>query len=223
MTFNNETATSIFDTLDKSIPRGVTTGASSLPAPDHVRQDDSIRALVAAVEAKDPYTRTHSHTVADYCDVFAERMGVATSARRTLHVAALLHDVGKIAVPDAILSKPSRLTTGEFEVMKRHPQTAIEILGHIRSLQDVKPIILHHHERFDGTGYPCGLRGNDIPLGSRILAVADAIDTMLSPRVYKEPFPLVRVRRELKINAGRQFDPSITNMALRWLDESPRH
>jgi putative nucleotidyltransferase with HDIG domain len=182
-------------------------------------QVDSMLALLAAVDAKDSYTRGHSMTVSAYVDAMAGRMDLRASARRVLQASALLHDIGKIGVPDGILNKPGPLSRAEFEVMKRHPQTAVEILYSMRSLSDHRRIILHHHERYDGGGYPSGLRGEDIPLGSRILAVADTVDTMLSRRPYKAPMSAGRVRAELVAQAGIQFDPAVVSVALCWLDD----
>ena len=175
-------------------------------------------ALLAAVDAKDPYTRTHSMTVSDYADAIAGRMDLGASARRVLQASSLLHDIGKIGIPDRILNKPGPLSSDEFEIMKQHPQIAVDILHPMRTLGDHRRIILNHHERYDGAGYPDGTRGEDIPIGSRILAVADAIDTMLSRRAYKSPIPAKRVRAELVAQAGIQFDPAVVSVAVRWLD-----
>lgn len=140
----------------------------------------------------------------------------------TIRAAALLHDVGKIGVPDALLTKPGPLTDDEYAVVKRHPETALAILGHISFLASERPLILHHHERFDGDGYPDGLSGEQIPLGARVLAVADAIDAMFSPRCYKPAFDRRQVRGELMACAGKQFDPNVTEIALDWLDANPQ-
>jgi len=181
----------------------------------------STRALIAAVEAKDPYTRAHSVTVADYAETIARRMDLPPALVQKVHAAALLHDIGKIGVPDAILTKPGPLTGAEFEVVKRHPRTAFEILEHVSFLADERPMILHHHERYDGAGYPCALAGTEIPVGARVLAVADALDTMLSPRSYKPAFDVEHVRAEIAAGAGRQFDPHAAAVTLRWLEEAP--
>ena len=181
---------------------------------------ESTRALVAAVEAKDPYTREHSLAVATYAEAIGKRMKLHAPMLETLRAAALLHDVGKIGVPDAILTKPGPLTPEEFAIIRRHPETSLEILGHVSFLADERPLILHHHERYDGLGYPGGLAGDQIPIGARILAVADALDTMFSARSYKEAYDLDRVRRELASQAGRQFDPAVVDVTLRWLDET---
>jgi diguanylate cyclase (GGDEF)-like protein len=182
---------------------------------------ESTRALVAAVEAKDPYTREHSLTVSIYAEAIGKRMKLNAPMLETLRAAALLHDMGKIGVPDAILTKPGRLTPEEFDVVKRHPQTALEILGHVSFLNDERPLILHHHEHYDGQGYPAGLCGDRIPIGARILAVADALEAMSSPRSYKAAFGLDQVRRELTAGAGHQFDPAVAQETLNWLDEVP--
>ena len=181
-----------------------------------------IRALVAAVEAKDPFTRAHSATVATHAEAMARRMKLKSSEIDTIRAAALLHDVGKIGVPDALLTKPGPLTDDEYAVVKRHPETALAILGHISFLASERPLILHHHERFDGDGYPDGLAGEQIPLGARVLAVADAIDAMFSPRSYKPAFDRQQVRSELMACAGKQFDPNVTEVALDWLDSNPQ-
>jgi len=181
-------------------------------------QAESLQALLAAVDAKDHYTRRHSMTVAAYAEAIGRRMKLSRSVLRTLGVAALLHDVGKIGVPDRILNKPGPLDADELEIMRRHPQIAIDILGPMRFLVNHRPIILHHHERYDGDGYPGKLLAGQIPLGARILAVADAVDTMLSPRTYKEPFPLDEVRAELIRGAGKQFDSHVVGTTLDWLD-----
>jgi putative nucleotidyltransferase with HDIG domain len=182
---------------------------------------ESTRAMVAAVDARDPYTRVHSVSVAAYAVAIARRMGLSAAAVESLHNAALLHDVGKIGVPDAILTKPGPLTAEEFNTVKRHPEIAIEILGHLSVLADQLPLILHHHERYDGRGYPAGLVGEKIPLGARILAVADALDTMLSQRTYKPAYNVDQVRAELIACSGRQFDPAIVQATLAILDEQP--
>ncbi len=182
---------------------------------------ESTRALIAAVEARDPYTEAHSLTVAAYSETIGKRMNLPPRVIDTLRSAALLHDVGKIGVPDAILTKPGPLTEQEFNVIKAHPTVALDILRHVSFLADERPFILHHHERYDGRGYPTGLAGRRIPIGARILAVADALDTMLSPRTYKKPYSLEQATEELKRNAGRQFDPVIVETTLAWIEDSP--
>lgn len=182
-----------------------------------------LEALLAAVDAKDAYTRTHSIRVAGFADAVARRMGVSGSQRRILRTASLLHDIGKIGIPDRILNKPGRLTADEFNVIKTHPQLAVEILQPFRALRDHRRIILHHHERFDGAGYPAGLHGHAIPMGSRILAVLDAIDTMISERNYKPAMSVAEARAEVVAQSGKQFDPQVALTAVEWMDAEMMH
>ncbi len=182
---------------------------------------ESTRAMVAAIDARDPYTRAHSVSVAAYAEAIGRRMGLSAPVLASLRKAALLHDIGKIGVPDAILTKPGPLTADEYDTVKRHPEIAIEILGHLSFLEEQLPLILHHHERYDGRGYPAGLVGERIPIGARILAVADALDTMFSPRTYKPAYKTDQVRAELIAGSGRQFDPAVIQATLALLDEQP--
>lgn len=184
-----------------------------------VQIEQTTAALIAAVEAKDPFTSRHSHTVARYAAVLGERLGLTPTQLAVLQQAATLHDVGKIGIPDAILCKPGPLTDEEFAVVQRHPEAALEILNPLSSLRAALPVILHHHERFDGRGYPAGLSGDRIPIGARILAVADAVDAMRSRRCYKAPYPVDRVIGELRRGAGSQFDPRVAGAAISWLEE----
>ncbi len=182
---------------------------------------ESVRALVAAVEAKDPYTEKHSVVVSYYCKQLARRLGMSREQVDTVQTAAILHDIGKIGVPDAILQKPGPLTPAEFAIVRTHPERAEPILGHASFLSNELPIILHHHERYDGQGYPHGLRGTEIPVLARVLSIADAIDTILSARAYKPPCDLSHVKRELLRGAGSQFDPAFAAAAVAWLTECP--
>lgn len=180
-------------------------------------------AMVAAVEARDPFTRHHSETVSRYAVELGTRVGLSERQIEVLRCAAMLHDVGKIGVPDHILRKPGPLTDAEFEVVKTHPSIAVDILSKVSGLSRSLPLILHHHERFDGGGYPTGLSGNRIPFGARILAVADAVDAMLSRRSYKKPYTRARVIQELHAGSGRQFDPIVARAAIEWLDGDDLH
>lgn len=182
---------------------------------------ESTKTLVEAVDARDPNTREHSQTVSKYACEIGRRMKLNETQLESLRAASLLHDVGKIGVPDAILTKPGPLTHDEFETIKRHPVTALEILSPISFLSDERPIILYHHERYDGTGYPAGLCGERIPLGARILSVADALDTMFSPRSYKQPYEVDHVRNELIKESGKQFDPKVVDVTLTLIEEKP--
>ncbi len=204
-----------------------TAADATTPTSDAVRlrlqgmDAESTRAMVAAIDARDPYTRVHSVSVAAYAEAIGRRMGLSAPVLASLRKAALLHDIGKIGVPDAILTKPGPLTADEYDTVKRHPEIAIEILGHLSFLEEQLPLILHHHERYDGRGYPSGLVGERIPIGARILAVADALDTMFSPRTYKPAYQLDQVRAELIAGSGRQFDPAVIQATLALLDEQP--
>ncbi len=182
---------------------------------------ESTRALVAAAEAKDPFVLTHSMKVSNYAETICRRLDLPMRHVKSIRTAAFLHDVGKIGVPDAILIKPGRLNKVEYDIVKRHPSTGADILGHVSSLGTELPMILHHHERFDGGGYPAGLGEKEIPLGARIIAVADAIDVMFSKRSYKKPYCMETVRTELIACSGKQFDPELVAVALDWLTETP--
>ncbi len=180
---------------------------------------DSTKALVAAAEAKEKYARRHSVNVAQYAERICGRLGLAETLVEQIKTAAILHDVGKIGIPDSILAKPGRLTEEEFEIIKQHPQIAMDILGHVSFLEAELPMILHHHERYDGTGYPARLAGTDIPLGARVIAVADAVEVMLARRSYKNPYDVAHVRTELRNQAGKQFDPTIAAATIEWMGE----
>ncbi|RIK70146.1 MAG: hypothetical protein DCC66_06330 [Planctomycetota bacterium] len=178
---------------------------------------DSIMALVSAVEAKDPYTRHHSLNVSSYAEALAVAIGLSDKDRELVKIAAMLHDVGKIGLPDSILTKPGPLTDVEYSLMKEHAAIGAAILKPVSFLNRVRPLVLHHHEWYNGRGYPAGLRGLEIPLGARILHVADAIDAMASPRTYKAAFPVERTIAQLLDGRGEQFDPDIADHAVRWL------
>ncbi len=182
---------------------------------------ESTRALVAAVEAKDPHYRHHSLAVCAIAEELGRRMNLPPAVQRTLNVAALLHDIGKIGVPDSILTKPGALTPEEMDMVKGHPQIALDIIRHVSYLHDVRPVILHHHERWDGTGYPAGLREQQIPIAARVLATADALDAMFSARSYKAPYSAQRVAEEIRAGAGGQFDPAVSEATLAWINERP--
>ncbi|MDD4890308.1 MAG: response regulator [Phycisphaerae bacterium] len=175
-----------------------------------------VRALVLAVEAKDPHTRRHSEQVAHYAVNLAESLSVPRAMVEHIRVAALLHDIGKIAVPDHILAKPGKLTVEEFEYVRRHPAIGAQILGAISFLKNEALLVKHHHERWDGDGYPDCLTGEETPFASRIICVADCIDAMLMARVYKGGYSVDKMLGELNRNAGTQFDPKIALAAVAW-------
>jgi HD-GYP domain-containing protein (c-di-GMP phosphodiesterase class II) len=182
---------------------------------------DVIECLIAAVEARDSHTSGHSTRVADLTLAIAQRLGIEGSELETIHMAAHMHDIGKIGLPDDILSKPGRLTQEEWALVRRHPEIGCEILQKSEALRGIARIVLHHHERWDGKGYPAGLRGEEIPLGARIIAVADSIDAMISERPYRAALSLDQCAMELAANRGRQFDPEIAGAALELLRETP--
>jgi putative two-component system response regulator len=170
---------------------------------------EAIKALASAVDAKDPYTARHSMRVSRLAFALADAIGLAPDERYVLELAAWMHDVGKIGVPDRILTKPAALVPSEFEVIKLHPTKGGEIVGHIEELGEVADAIRHHHERMDGRGYPDGLRGDAIPLTSRIIHVADAYEAMTSDRSYRQGMPRPRALAELRRHSGTQFDPEL--------------
>ena len=172
--------------------------------------------MVAAIEARDPYTSGHSRRVAEKARVIARAVGLRDKEIERIVAAALLHDVGKIhEVFGPILSKPGRLTPEEQVIMRTHPVKSAELAGTVTQLRDVVPLIRHHHENWDGTGYPDGLTGDDIPLGSRIIMFADTIDAMTTDRPYRAALDATSVRKELVRFRGTQFDPQICDALLR--------
>lgn len=171
--------------------------------------------MVAAIEARDPYTSGHSRRVARYAGLVARAMGLGGKELERVSVAALLHDVGKIhEVFAPILQKPGRLTSEEQAVMETHPAKSVELIRNVSHLQDILPAVLHHHENWDGTGYPHGLAGELIPLGARIIRFADTIDAMTSDRPYRAALTKAEVRAELVRCRGSQFDPAICDALL---------
>lgn len=170
----------------------------------------TLEALARAVDRRDGMTGGHCVRVAEYSRVLGERiLGQRPQALQVLEYGALLHDIGKIAVPDAILRKTGRLTEEEQAIMRQHPCLGYEILDGIAFLSDALPIVLHHHERFDGTGYPSGLAGEQIPIGARIFSVVDAFDAMTADRHYRRALSLDEAMGELRRNSGSQFDPEV--------------
>ena len=182
---------------------------------------ESTEALVAAVEAKDPYTKQHSLKVATYAAALGRSLQLSQTEIQTIETAAILHDVGKIGIPDQILTKSGRLSDQEFDLIREHPVMAVQILQGISFLRGELPVILHHHEWWDGSGYPEGLSGESIPLGARILHVADSIEAMLARRSYKDSYDLDQVIAELQAGSGKQFDPRVVQVAVTWLQSRP--
>ena len=171
----------------------------------------TLRALSASIDAKHRYTRGHSDRVAFLGAKLAEAIGMNTENVERVRIAGLVHDVGKIGVPEAVLTKKGRLTPEEFEQIKQHPVIGYEILKDIPPMYDILPGVLYHHERWDGKGYPEGLSGEDIPLFGRLLAVADTFDAMKSTRSYRSAMPKDQVLEEIRRCAGTQFDPALAS------------
>lgn len=174
----------------------------------------SVASLAAAVDAKDPFTHNHSWRVAAMSRKLAESLGLPPSEVDMIELAGLLHDVGKIGIPDRVLQKPDGLDSDEWAMMRRHPDLGARILADNPALQPVVPIIRHHHERYDGQGYPDGLRGEEIPLGAAIVALADAVETMLSDRPYRRARSLAETIREVKACRGTHFMPCVVDALL---------
>lgn len=178
----------------------------------------SIMALSNAVEVKDLYTKGHSQRVARYSQMLAERMGFDRSKQSEIYYIGLLHDIGKIGVRDSVINKEGKLTDEEFDEIKKHPEMGYDILKNITEIPDISLGAKFHHEKYDGTGYPDRLSGENIPLIARIIAVADAYDAMTSKRSYRDTLPQNVVRDEIAKNLGKQFDPEIGKVMLDMID-----
>ena len=175
---------------------------------------EAIETLAVALEAKDSYTRGHSNMVTAYAVAIARKMGLEPSMIQAVEIGAMMHDIGKIGVPDDILKKPGNLTADEFEIVKRHPLIGEEILKPMQHPLFTIPrqIVRWHHERLDGSGYPDGLKGDEIPLAAKITFVADAYDAMTSERPYRTGMPVETAFKELRKHAGKQFEPEIVEV-----------
>ena len=180
---------------------------------------DAMKALAQAIEAKDHYTRGHCDRMVEYAVAIARELGLSEMEKKILRYAAALHDIGKIGIPEAILNKAGKLTEEEYTIMKAHPEKGAQIIRGVSFLTPVAPLIYHHQERYDGKGYPDGLVGEKIPLGSRIVAVLDTFDAMTSDRPYRKALPLERAIAELKRFSSQQFDPLVVDVFLRVLHE----
>jgi hypothetical protein len=174
-----------------------------------------VRALTSAIDAKDPYTRGHSDRVARVAVRLAQELGCAPDVIETIYLSGLLHDVGKIGIDDNVLRKPGRLTKAEFEHIKTHARIGHNILADLKQLDQVRPVVLHHHESWDGTGYPDGLKSESIPWLARIVAVADAFDAMGSDRPYRRGMAAEELNEVIRAGAGRQWDPRVVEAFFR--------
>jgi len=172
----------------------------------------AIKALIAAMEAKDEYTSGHSMRVVKYAMMMAEKLNLSQEDKFFLQLSAALHDIGKIGMPDEILKKSATLKEMEFVHVKEHPVIGSKIVSEIDDLKEVAAVIKHHHERYDGTGYPDGLKGEVIPLFSRILAIVDAYESLVSDRIYRKSIDMDDAIKILRHNAGNQFDPNLVEL-----------
>lgn len=175
---------------------------------------ESIKTLRYTIEAKDMYTRGHSDRVSAYSVLIGKKLGLSDEDLHTLNIGGLFHDIGKIGVPDSILLKDSKLTDEEYSQIKQHPNIGVHILSNATIFNDILPIVEHHHEKYDGTGYPGKLAGNDIPYLARITAVADSFDAMASRRAYRDSLSLDQIISEFERCKGTQFDPELADLFL---------
>jgi HD-GYP domain-containing protein (c-di-GMP phosphodiesterase class II) len=182
---------------------------------------DTIAALAFAIEAKDGYTSEHCERMMDRAVAIAQVLGLPRQEIENVRLGAILHDVGKIGIPDAVLNKPARLTPDEYETMKQHPAIGAGIVQSVGALKGVVPVVLHHQEKYDGTGYPAGLVGEDIPIGARIIGVVDAYGAMTEDRIYRKAPGHTYALSELKMFSGKQFDPVVVEAFIRLLEERP--
>jgi HD-GYP domain-containing protein (c-di-GMP phosphodiesterase class II) len=174
----------------------------------------AICAFNQLLDLKDLNTGVHSTRLAEWAIHVASELGLEEGALIDIEAAALLHDIGKIGIPDAILHKPAKLTAEEYDLMKKHPEYGWAVLRQVPSFEQASLLILHHHEGFDGRGYPGGLKGAEIPMGSRIVSVIDAFDAMVSSRPYRQGLPLEEAVRRLTEASGTQFDPAVVKIFL---------
>ena len=182
-----------------------------------------MEALAHTIDAKDEYTRGHSVRVAKYSRMLAEKLGLPEEERENVYYMALLHDIGKIGVPNEIINSPTKLTDDEYAVIKTHPGVGFDILAEIKSRPDLSIGARWHHERYDGKGYPDGKSGDEIPYYARIIAVADTYDAMTSNRSYRKYMAQDAVRAEMEKNSGTQFDPDVVKCMLEIMDEDPNY
>lgn len=171
--------------------------------------------FLLALEKRDAYTKEHSSRISLLAREISMELQLGGISVKKIVLAAKLHDIGKIGISDAILLKPGKLDSEEFRIIKTHSEIGAGMLDKISIFSHIKSFVLLHHERFDGNGYPYGLKGNEIPVESKIIGIVDAVDAMLSRRSYKNPMPLAAVLDEIENNKGKQFDPYIANKAIK--------
>ncbi len=180
----------------------------------------SINALVKAIDARDRYTHNHSQHVMMVTMEIAKHLGFTDGNLEDIYLAALVHDIGKIGVPEDILNKPSKLTKEEFEIIKLHPVIGADILKPVSQFEKIRIYMKHHHEKMDGTGYPDGLKGDEIPYPSRIIAVADVFDALITDRPYRKAMKLDKAIEEIKRISGSHLDPKVTKIFLKIINET---
>ena len=181
--------------------------------------EQALTTFANAIDAKDTYTEGHSKRVAFFSRELAARMGYSFEKQEQIYYIAMMHDIGKIGIPDKILNKPSKLTEEEYEIMKQHAVYSGDILENFTTIPEISTVVRYHHEWFDGNGYPYKLKGPEIPQISRIISVADSFDTMNSKRVYRAPLPTEEIIKQLKENAGIQFDPEIVPFMISMIED----
>ena len=184
---------------------------------------DQVYALAATVEARDPFTYGHSKRVAAISAMIGKAIRLSRKELANLHAASLLHDIGKVGISDSILTKPGRLAEDEWELLRKHSAEGARIVGYVKELAPLVPIIRHHHEWYDGTGYPDGLKGEDIPFGARVISIADAYDTMTTTRNYRDIVSQEEAFEELRRCSGTQFDPELVELLCRAMNEATKH
>jgi putative nucleotidyltransferase with HDIG domain len=177
-------------------------------------RESILYAIIKLVELHDPYTKGHSESVSKFSVLIARQMGLSDKSVSTIKWAGLVHDIGKILIPKEILTKPSNLNGEEYSIIKKHPEYGAKVLRASEEISEVASIVRYHHERWDGNGYPDGIKGVEIPLESRIIAVADSLDAMISNRPYRKGLPLETARDEIVKNSGTQFDPEVVRVFL---------
>jgi len=218
-----------FDSFDASVLGMIAdiSGVTLLTANLYERLEKLFRsiidALIKSLEARDEYTKGHSERVRIYSTRIGIAMGLSKKDLKRLQLSAILHDIGKIGIPDSVLKKPDKLLSEEYEIIKKHPVIGYEILKSVEDFEDVLEGVKYHHERFDGNGYPEGLKGKDIPLFARIIAIADTLDAIASDRPYRKGAPFEVALEEIKKGKGTQFDPEIVDVFLHSISEESLH
>ncbi len=210
----------VIDLVERTVSRAIDRSRQLRLEP---RVDACLESLMNALGRKDPYLRTHGHRVSKYCKLLGQELGLGTEAIRELEWVGLVHDIGKIGVPDAVLLKPDRLTEDEFAEIERHPEYSAEIiapLATVRGWTDSVDAVRHHHERWDGAGYPDKLKGEDIPFVARVVAVCDAYDAMASARPYQAALDDAVVLERLEGASGTQLDAELVRL---FLDNQARY